>query len=214
MTPISMFRLVRPIMGRHVIARTEASNACTAEIQLCSAVPATSQDLRDVIACGHRAHGCIDTVLDNLERDLVESWAAQHATPGVLRAAGVEGSRSSSLAVLATNRFCGLATDSDDEHEPEVNQGSGHVCVPASDRAAREVLARIPFDGERADPPGSDGRVAVPVVHIAGIDSENLSDTATDHDCKPVVAQPLRRRRLALVPQPTGGTRQSVQDCD
>ena len=102
------------------------------------------------------------------------------------------------------------------EHDLKVDLGSGHVCVqptvPAGDSAVRHVLARIPFHGERADPPGSDGRVAVPVVHIAGSDSENLSDTTTDPDCKPVVAQPLRRRRLALVPQPTGGTPQSVQD--
>ena len=48
--------------------------------------------------------------------------------------------------------------------------------------------------------------------YIAGVDSENLSDTATDPDSVPVVVQALRRRRLVLVPQPSGGTPQSVQD--
>ena len=55
-------------------------------------------------------------------------------------------------------------------------------------------------------------RSATPVVHIADIDSDNLSDTATDPDNEPVVVQPRRRRRLVLVPQPSGGTQQSVQD--
>ena len=51
-----------------------------------------------------------------------------------------------------------------------------------------------------------------PVVHIADIDSDNLSDTATDPDNEPVVGQPRRRGRLVLVPQPSGATQQSVQD--
>ena len=43
--------------------------------------------------------------------------------------------------------------------------------------------------------------------------AENLSDTATDPDCKPVVAQPVRRRRCwPSSHEPTGGTPQSVQD--
>ena len=68
--------------------------------------------------------------------------------------------------------------------------------MPASDNAVREMLVRS----------------ATPVVHIADIDSDTLSDTATDPDNEPVVVQPRRRRRLVLVPQPSGGTQQSVQD--
>ena len=65
--------------------------------------------------------------------------------------------------------------------------------MPASDSAVREMLARS----------------ATPVVHIADIDSDNLSDTATADN---VPVQPRRRRRLVLVPQSSGGTQQSVQD--
>ena len=46
---------------------------------------------------------------------------------------------------------------------------------------------------------------------MVGIDSENLSDTATDLG-EPAVVRPVRRRRLVLVAQPSGATPQSIQD--
>ena len=54
--------LVRPNTGRHVIARVEAS-----------LVPATSEESRKVCGRGHWAHGCTDTIVDDLEWDLTES---------------------------------------------------------------------------------------------------------------------------------------------
>ena len=47
---------------------------------------------------------------------------------------------------------------------------------------------------------------------MVGIDSENLFDTATEPDCEPAVARPLRRRRLVLIVQLSGATPQSIQD--
>ena len=57
--------LVRPNMGRDVIARIEAGS------RHCSSVPTT---------CGHIVQECADTIVDDLERDLTESQA-QHAMP-------------------------------------------------------------------------------------------------------------------------------------
>ena len=65
--------LVRPNTGRHVIARVAAS-----------LVPATSQESRKVCGRGHWAHGCTDTIVDDLEWDLTESQG-QHSMPGVLQ---------------------------------------------------------------------------------------------------------------------------------
>ena len=63
--------------------------------------------------------------------------------------------------------------------------------MPASDHAVRQMLSRE--------------------VHMVGIDSENLSDTANDLG-EPAVARPFRRRRLVLVAQPSGATPRSIQD--
>ena len=107
----------------------------------------------------------------------------QPSMPGVLRVGP---------PTVVANRFSSLAAESDDDLEAVVPP-----TVPASDNAVREMLARS----------------ATPVVHIADIDSENLSDTATDpDDNEPVVVQLRRWRRLVLVPQPSGATQQSGQD--
>ena len=104
--------LVRPNMGRDVMARIEAGSHC-------SSVPAT---------CGHSAQECADTIVDDLERDLTESQA-QHAMPSV-RAVP---------STAVANRFSSLATESDDEQDLE---DAIPPTVPASDFAVRQMLSR------------------------------------------------------------------------
>ena len=119
---------------------------------------------------------------DTIVDDLERDLTEQHSMPGFLRVGP---------PTAVANRFSSLVGESDNEFNDVVPP-----TMPASDNAVREMLARS----------------ATPVVHIADIDSDNLSDTATDPDNVPVVVQPRRRRRLVLVPQPSGGTQQSVQD--
>ena len=82
-------------------------------------------------------------------------------------------------STAVANRFSSLARESDDEQDPE---DAIPPTVLASDHAVRQMLSRD----------------TTPVVHMVGIDSENLSDTATDPDCEPAV--------------PSGATPQSIQD--
>ena len=87
-------------------------------------------------------------------------------------------------STAVANRFSSLATESDDEQDLE---DAIPPTVPASDHAVRQMSRE---------------------VHMVGIDSENLSDTATDLG-EPAVVRPVRRRRLVLVAQPSGATPQS-----
>ena len=114
--------------------------------------------------------------------DDLERDLTEQPMPGFLRAGS---------PTFVANRFSSFVVESDNEFNDVVPP-----TLPASDNAVREMLARS----------------ATPVVHITDIDSDNLSDTATDPDNVPGVVPPRRRRRLVLVPQPSGGTQQSVQD--
>ena len=149
-------------MRPNTLARIEASSPCVVETHLDSTVPATSQELREVVARGQDGHDC-GTTLNGI------SPRARHST----RCLG------SQCLANRSHRFSCLVTESDEDLE------GVPPTVLASDNAVRRL----------------EGRVVTALVHMAGIDPEKLSDTATDPDCEPVVGQPFRRRILVLVPR-------------
>ena len=109
--------LVRPNMGRDVIARTEASGACNAESHIRSTVRADSTVASDVTP-GR------DVLLN--DRQTLET--TQPATPEALRTAGVITDMNtecgatmpaSPAALVAANRFIHLATDSESDSSTE-----------------------------------------------------------------------------------------------
>ena len=107
--------IVRPNIGRHVVARTNAAQGARG---------VTAQQIRvmEVIAetfhTNDRGDRCIDTVQDNSELDIVriQSQVTVPASSAALQAAGVE-ERALPMAGrrVASNRFFSLATDSEDE---------------------------------------------------------------------------------------------------
>ena len=114
--------LVRPNMGRDVIARTEASGACNAESHIRSTVRADSTVASDVTP-GR----------DDLLNDRQRLETTQPATPVALRTAGVITDMNtecgatmpaSPAALVAANRFFHLATDSESEF---FHRGGSHA---------------------------------------------------------------------------------------